>query len=125
MLNPPSALVLDDVYGLDFGPIKSAVFRTGYLSVPPASAVVTSSAYVADLDLATCRLKHDSFLEVLVRLVAARLSTVHAFIAWFDHVFTRGRREVRIFTGPFAPATRWKSTVFHAEEPIELARGVA
>jgi protein arginine N-methyltransferase 1 len=112
------------VYGLDFGVLKESALKTGYLAVPGASTVMTSTADVLTLDMQTIH----SASEMLDRAIpfelkAKRTTTLDAFIAWFDYQFTKGECDVKVSTGPFAEPTHWKQTVFYLRNPVALEKG--
>ena len=44
-------------------------------------------------------------------------------MAYFDCVFSKTRGPVAFSTGPDAPYTHWKQTVFYLEEPLMVQQG--
>jgi type I protein arginine methyltransferase len=115
----------DNVYGLDFGPVKSAAVSRGFLKTPGRNAVVTQPARVLNIDLQNSHVSSDTFKSIAFRLIVSRTATVHAFLAWFDYSFTNGHKQVHVSTGPFTPSTHWKQTVFYLESPISMQKGEA
>ena len=61
-------------------------------------------------------LEFDSEFE----LVAQRTDYIHAFVCYFDITFSYPHVPVRFSTGPFAPYTHWKQSVFYFEESIPM-----
>ena len=115
----------DNVYGLDFSPVKAAAISKGFLRTPEPGALVTEPACVLDLDLQSIQVSDPVLKSIPFRLVADREDTVHAFLAWFDYDFTKGHQPVHVTTGPFTPPTHWKQTVFYLENPIHLEKDTA
>jgi protein arginine N-methyltransferase 1 len=58
--------------------------------------------------------------ESSFELVAQRSDYVHAFVCYFDIEFSHTHRLIRFSTGPFAPYTHWKQSVFYFEESIPM-----
>ena len=116
----------DNVYGLDFSPLKPELFRTGFLGTPSKDTVLSQAVCVLDLDLQVLQASETSiYNSIPFRLAVNRKGTAHAFLAWFDYHFTGGHQEVQISTGPFSPPTHWKQTVFYLEPPIEVEKSDA
>jgi protein arginine N-methyltransferase 1 len=115
----------NNVYGLDFSPVKPAAISKGFLRTPDSSAVITKATCVLDLDLETVQVSDSTLKFLPFQLAANRDDTVHAFLAWFDYEFTAGIEPVWVSTGPFSPPTHWKQTVFYLEKPVKMREGDA
>lgn len=127
LANPGISLPLcqdwNDVYGLDFSPLKLPAISKGFLRLPAASQVVTKPTCVLDLNLQTLD-RSDPVLEnISYTLTANRDDTVHAVLAWFDYDFTFGKGLVHVSTGPFHPPTHWKQTVFYLDNALHVRKG--
>ena len=46
----------------------------------------------------------------------SRDDKIHAFIAWFDVMFTFGHQSLTLSTSPFGKETHWKQVVFYTED---------
>jgi protein arginine N-methyltransferase 1 len=56
-------------------------------------------------------------------LTAQRQDNIHAFICYFDSTFNACHKPVVFSTGPHAPYTHWKQTVFYLKNPIAAGLG--
>lgn len=119
-----------DLYGFDFGPIRSEAEAEVKLE-PLASSTFTAEqllpgageAIVADFDLAKCtkasvrRMRAD-FSFQLPKGSPARL--VHGLAIWFDVLFPSG---VKLPTGPRDSGTHWGQTLVFLDEGVTLVAG--
>ena len=67
---------------------------------------------VEDLDFEsnfTLKVKHDDY--------------VHAFVSFFDCVFSKCHTRVMFTTAPWSEYTHWKQTVFYLDEPLMVSKG--
>ena len=48
---------------------------------------------------------------------------LHAFVAFFDIVFSKCHKSVWFSTGPYADYTHWKQTVFYLDDVLMVSEG--
>lgn len=111
-----------DVYGFDMGAIARVALSEPLVDIAEAKAVVTDSSAFATLDLATCT-KADLTFTSQWRLKCVRSDRIHAFLSFFDIYFSYGSQPVSFSTGPMAPYTHWKHTVFYLDDVLCVDRG--
>lgn len=67
--------------------------------------------------------KEDLAFEAPFDLKVLRNDYVHAFISWFDCIFSCCHKPIRFSTGPHSKYTHWKQTVFYLEETLTVKSG--
>ena len=92
------------------------------VDVVDPDSVVTGNSSLLDIDLTGCT-KADLAFDAPFRIVAQRDDLLHAFVAFFDCEFSCCRVPVSFSTGPHAPYTHWKQTVFYLDEPLSVTKG--
>ena len=93
------------------------------VDVVDRAAVVTTGAPVLNIDLATCK-KEDLAFRAGFKLTAVRDERCHAFVAWFDCAFACCQpKPITFSTGPHAPYTHWKQTVFYLDDALDIKAG--
>ncbi|CAG8437769.1 9499_t:CDS:2 [Funneliformis mosseae] len=112
----------DNVYGFDFSSIKSVALREPLVDTVDAKAIVTSPYSIKEIDIYTVQ-KSDLSFCVQFNLTATRDDYIHAFIAWFDIIFSACHKPIRFSTGPHAKYTHWKQTVFYTTDAITIKSG--
>jgi protein arginine N-methyltransferase 1 len=111
-----------NVYGFDMSCIKEVAIQEPLVDSVEAHTVVTDSWPLLNLNVMNCTLADTSFRSHF-RLSAMRNDLVHAFVAYFDIHFTLGDNIVSFSTGPHAPYTHWKQTVFYMTDVVSMYKG--
>lgn len=48
---------------------------------------------------------------------------VHAFVVWFDTVFSDLKKPVTLSTSPYEKYTHWKQSVLYLDRPLRVKKG--
>ncbi|KAJ3208461.1 Protein arginine N-methyltransferase 1 [Entophlyctis luteolus] len=112
----------DNVYGFDMSHIKSLALREPLVDTVDANAVNTTACGFRNIDLYTVTVEELTFC-VPFQLTATRDDYVHAFICYFDCMFTACHKPVRLPTGPHSKYTHWKQTVFYLTDVLAVKAG--
>lgn len=107
----------DNVYGLDFSCVKKCIMEEPIVDTVDEGAVATNSCCVLEVDLATCTQEDLDFCSGYT-IHLRRKDFLHAFVAWFDVVFTKCHKPVILNTSPHNRYTHWKQTVFYMEHVL-------
>ncbi|KAL8449743.1 hypothetical protein Emag_003552 [Eimeria magna] len=107
----------DSVYGLDFSCVKKCIMEEPIVDTVDESAVATNSCCVLEIDLANCTAADLDFCAGYT-LHLRRKDFLHAFVAWFDVVFSKCHKPVILNTSPHNRYTHWKQTVFYMEHVL-------
>jgi len=112
----------DNVYGFKMSCLKEEAMKEPLVDVVQANSVVTDSytiysidlykVKVADLDFEsnfTLKVKHDDY--------------IHAFVSFFDCLFSKCHTKVSFTTAPWGQYTHWKQTVFYLDECLMASKG--
>ncbi|TPX34495.1 hypothetical protein SmJEL517_g02808 [Synchytrium microbalum] len=105
----------DNVYGFSMARIKELALREPLVDTVDPKAVVTAPSAFKQIDLYTVTLEELAF-ESPFSLRALRDDYVHAFVVYFDIRFGACHKPLRFSTGPHAPYTHWKQTVFYTPD---------
>jgi type I protein arginine methyltransferase len=104
--------------------IKEIALTEPLVDVVEARAVLSAPATILDLNLSNVT-RADLAFSSPFALHFVRDDAVHALVAYFDCAFGAMPAVVSFSTGPAAPYTHWKQTVFYLREPVRVARGDA
>ncbi|KAL8439337.1 hypothetical protein Efla_002817 [Eimeria flavescens] len=107
----------ESVYGLDFTCVKKCIMEEPIVDTVDENAVATNSCCVLEIDLATCTPADLDFCAGYT-LHLRRKDFLHAFVAWFDVVFSKCHKPVILNTSPHNRYTHWKQTVFYMEHVL-------
>lgn len=109
-----------DVYGFDYSPFIPLVKREPIVDTVESKLVNTTKCKIIEFDLNTVTLDDLSF-NVPFEVKAKRQDWISGLITWFDIEFpsVKNKKAVEFSTGPFAPYTHWKQTVFYLEDDLE------
>lgn len=107
----------DSVYGLDFSCVKKCIMEEPIVDTVDEGAVATTSSCVLEIDLSTCTPEDLDFCAGYT-LHLRRKDFLHAFVAWFDVVFSKCHKPVVLNTSPHNRYTHWKQTVFYMEHVL-------
>ena len=111
-----------NVYGFDMSCIRDMAILEPLVDSVQADAIATDHCKLWTLDLLTVTKEHLTF-ECPFRLTMRRNDFVHAFVAYFDIVFSQCHKPIYFSTGPHAKYTHWKQTVFYINEPLTADQG--
>jgi len=109
----------DSVYGFDMSHIKKTALAEPLVDTVDANQLVTKNCQIKSVDIATCT-SADLDFESPFRITASRNDFLHAFVVYFDVGFTTINKPLWFSTGPRAPYTHWRQTVFYISEPDAL-----
>ncbi|CDI80105.1 arginine N-methyltransferase 1, putative [Eimeria acervulina] len=107
----------DNVYGLDFSVVKNCIIEEPIVDTVDEAAVATNSCCVLEIDLTTCTKEELNFCSAY-NIQLKRKDFLHAFVAWFDVVFSYCHKPVVLSTSPLSRYTHWKQTVFYMEHVL-------
>jgi len=110
----------ENVYGFDFSCIKDIALREPLVDTVELKTVATDPCVLKSIDLRTAK-KEDLTFTAPFELRAIRNDYIHAFLAWFDISFDCTHTKVHFSTGPHAPYTHWKQTVFYTPETLTVS----
>jgi len=112
----------DNVYGFKMSVLREEAMKEPLVDVVQSNSVVTDAQTIytidlykvkaADLDFEsgfTLKVKHDDY--------------VHAFVSFFDCLFSRCHTKVSFTTAPWGQYTHWKQTVFYLDECLMASKG--
>ncbi|XP_022291518.2 protein arginine N-methyltransferase 3-like isoform X1 [Crassostrea virginica] len=113
----------DDVYGFKMTCMKSEVIKEASVEIVKAEKILSDQVVVKDLDTCTCSIKDLQFSQDFI-LTASGDGQVNAIVGYFDIFFhKRCSKKVMFSTGPQAPPTHWKQTVFLLQQPVTVNKG--
>jgi len=112
----------DNVYGFDMSCIKGIAMQEPLVDIVDPNQVIAGTCPLLTIDINTVK-ESDLSFKVPFRLVANRDDYCHAFVAAFDIEFARTHKKIFFSTGPHAPYTHWKQTVFYLKEVISIKKG--
>jgi len=112
----------DNVYGFDYSCIKDIALREPLVDTVELKSVVTNPCQIKHIDLSTAK-KEDLTFSAPFAVKATRNDYIHAFLSWFDIVFSCCHKPVKFSTGPHAKYTHWKQTVFYTTQTIMVSEG--
>lgn len=110
------------VYKFDMSVIRDMAMLEPLVDTVNAAAVNTSACKLYEIDIQTVK-KEDLTFEVPFKLTMAQDDYVHAFVVYFDIVFSHCHKPVHFSTGPHAKYTHWKQTIFYLEDTIAADAG--
>ena len=121
----------EQVYGFDMSSLSSLVLQEPFITTLQTSSLCSPPCPILRLDLQTC----PSIPNILsssspnappnvmcfqsdctFRLLKNEFIT--GFVGYFECVFSHCHKPIYISTGPHAPYTHWKQTIFHLEDVI-------
>lgn len=87
----------DDVYGINMKSIKKWALLEPIIDIIERDQINTDACAILDIDIKTVTVKDLEFTAEY-RLKAKRNDKIHAFVAWFDVYFSKGKNPFRIST---------------------------
>ncbi|XP_071511244.1 protein arginine N-methyltransferase 3-like [Diadema antillarum] len=113
----------DDVYGFKMSCMKSCVLEECGVEVVKPDTVISTSSMVKYLDLSTVHIQDLDFVADF-NMEVQRDGFCTALVGFFDVIFEKScHKAVMLSTGPLAPQTHWKQTIFPFRKPFELKKG--
>ncbi|XP_037087094.1 protein arginine N-methyltransferase 1-like [Pollicipes pollicipes] len=110
-----------DVYGFRMSCLRAEVLQEASVEVVPAAAICSDPCQIKQLDLNTITVADTEFTAPFSVRVT-RACRVTALVGYFDTHFDLPIA-VGFSTGPQAPSTHWKQTVFYLEQPVSADAG--
>lgn len=111
-----------NVYGFDMSCVREIALAEPLVDIADPNSTVMDSCPVLRLDIMKCS-KEDVNFECDYKLNALKTDRVHALLGYFDIHFSFGVDPVVFSTGPMAPYTHWKQTVFYTDHVFPVYRG--
>jgi len=112
----------EDVYGFNMSAIRKVALSEPLVDVVDKKQIVTSSCLLKEIDIQTMT-KEDIPFESPFHLQVKRDDYIQALVAYFDIEFTHCHKPTGFSTGPEAPYTHWKQTVFYMDDYITCKKG--
>lgn len=114
-----------NVHGFDMSCIRKVAIKEPLVDSVDNRQVMTTHCLLKEFDLQTVRVEDLSFTANF-SLDAIRNDYIHALVAYFTVEFSKCHKYCGFSTGPDAPYTHWKQTLFyfdHDDEDIMLHKG--
>ncbi|XP_076028884.1 protein arginine N-methyltransferase 1-like isoform X2 [Oratosquilla oratoria] len=111
----------NNIYGFKMTCMRNEVIKEASTEVVKGEHVITSAAQIADFDLMKIT-PQDTEFKTSFSLQVSRDGHVTGFVGYFDTYFDLPH-PVSFSTGPHAPPTHWKQTVFYLAEPRVVKKG--
>ncbi|XP_003746612.1 protein arginine N-methyltransferase 1-like [Galendromus occidentalis] len=105
----------EDVYGFDMSCMRKVAISEPLVDVVDKSQVCTNATVIKEIDLYTVA-KSELDFETSWSLRVFRDDYIHALVAFFNVEFSRSHSRIGFSTGPEAPYTHWKQTVFYLDD---------
>eukprot|EP00013_Stygamoeba_regulata_P020854 CAMPEP_0177647792 /NCGR_PEP_ID=MMETSP0447-20121125/10487_1 /TAXON_ID=0 /ORGANISM="Stygamoeba regulata, Strain BSH-02190019" /LENGTH=337 /DNA_ID=CAMNT_0019150397 /DNA_START=149 /DNA_END=1162 /DNA_ORIENTATION=+ len=112
----------NEVYGFDMSCVRREAMLEPLVDTVEPHSIVTSPCSLLNVDIHTVS-KSDLAFTSDFRLNCERTDFIHALCAYFDIQFDKGQKRIHFSTGPRAPYTHWKQTVFYLQEPLIVCQG--
>jgi protein arginine N-methyltransferase 1 len=112
----------ENVWGFDMSCIKKQAMQEPLVDVVEAQAVITDVQNIFEIDCNTIKVEDLKFSSKFT-LRMCRNDYLHAFVSFFDIVFSKCHKSVWFSTGPYADYTHWKQTVFYLNDVLMVSEG--
>jgi len=112
----------DNVYGFKMSCLKEEAMKEPLVDIVQQNSVVTDSQTIFTIDLYKVK-KEDLDFESNFALKVKHDDYIHAFVSFFDCVFTKCHTRVMFTTAPWSEYTHWKQTVFYLDEALMVSKG--
>lgn len=109
----------DNVYGFDMSCIKKIAISEPLVDTVNPEQICTKPCLVKNVDIMTVK-KEDLAFSAPFKLVSSRNDYLTAVVLYFDVGFTKIHKPLWMSTGPRAPYTHWRQTVFYLHEQLTL-----
>ena len=112
----------DNVYDVNMSCMTKGLFRDPIVDTVPAENIMSDECCILDLDLVKMK-KEDVEFSNFYSLSMRYNDRVHAFVFWFDTVFSDLENPVVLTTSPYKKYTHWKQSVLYLEKPLRVQVG--
>jgi protein arginine N-methyltransferase 1 len=112
----------DNVWGFDMSCLREVAIAEPLVDTVKARAIITNSVKILDIDIMTAKVEDLEF-KSNYSLIVNRNDTCHALVAYFDIDFSFSRNHIKFSTGPRAPYTHWKQTIFYFDKDLLVNEG--
>jgi len=109
----------DDVYGFDMSCIKKIAISEPLVDTVNPEQICTKPCQLKIIDIHTVK-KEDLTFDAKWKLTTTRNDYLTAMVVWFDCGFTKIHKPIWLSTGPRAPYTHWRQTVFYLHEQLTV-----
>ena len=111
-----------NVYGFKMSCMKAKVVKEPSIEVSNVQDLVTNVAEIQAFDLYTVDTNCVNFTAPF-EFTVKKTGSLTAIVGYFDVHFDDLDNPISFSTGPHAPTTHWKQTVFSLTEPISITEG--
>lgn len=111
----------DDVYGFDMSCIKKIAISEPLVDTVNPDQICTKSCQVKTIDIHTVT-KEDLTFIAPWKLTTTRNDYMTALVVYFDVGFTKIHKPIWLSTGPRAPYTHWRQTVFYLHDQLTVQK---
>ncbi|XP_041459766.1 protein arginine N-methyltransferase 3-like [Lytechinus variegatus] len=113
----------DDVYGFKMSCMKSCVLEESSVDYIDPDTVISKPCMIKCLDISTVQVRDLDFItDFQMEVLCDGLCT--GLVGFFDVIFEKNCHKAVMFsTGPSAPKTHWKQTIFPLRKPFHLKKG--
>lgn len=112
----------DSVYGFDMSCIKQMAILEPLVEIVEYKNIMTSVCKILEIDLLTMD-RNDVDFEAEYSLTVQRNDWCHALVGFFDVEFSQCHKSIMFSTGPHAPQTHWKQTIFYLKDDLTCCIG--
>lgn len=111
-----------NVYGFKMSCMKAKVVKEPSIEICNVKDLVTNVAEIQIFDLYAVDTNCSNFTAPF-EFTVKKTGSLTAIVGYFDIFFDDLDNPISFSTGPHAPATHWKQTVFSLTEPISITEG--
>jgi len=111
----------DDVYGFDMSCIKKIAISEPLVDTVNPDQICTKACQLKSIDIHTVQ-KEDLCFECPWKLTTTRNDYLTAMVIYFDVGFTKIHKPIWLSTGPRAPYTHWRQTVFYLHDQLTVEK---
>jgi len=112
----------DNVYGFKMSCLKEEAMKEPLVDIVQSNSIVSDSQNIFTIDLYKVQAKDLDFSSNFT-LKVKHDDYVHAFVSFFDCIFSRCHTRIMFTTAPWAEYTHWKQTVFYLDTPLMVTKG--
>eukprot|EP01084_Bolivina_argentea_P314219 544242_1 len=112
----------DNVYGFKMSCLKEEAMKEPLVDLVQSNSVVSDAVPIFSIDLYTVKVEDLDF-ESNFTLKIKHDDYVHAFVSFFDCLFSKCHTRVMFTTAPWAEYTHWKQTVFYLDDSLMVSKG--
>jgi len=112
----------EDVYGFNMSSIRKVALSEPLVDVVDRNQIVTSACLLKEINIQTVK-KEEIPFSAPFQLPVRRNDYIQALVTYFDIEFSHCHKGIGFSTGPEAPYTHWKQTVFYLDDYITCKKG--